>query len=792
MKRFGIVLCLLLTLVVAAPEIARFWDPELQAQQNPVIQMAVDTAVPDQDGVLTLYGAMPTGGSIGLPVAAGDLNGDGLADVAFSEMYANAGSSGRVNNGQVNIYLSDGNDSGIVDASTQPSPFFTVIGQRSGDLLGASTAISDVNGDGFADLLIAATGSSGSDGARTGCGAVYVFPGSKNFSTNADLQTPNNMPPPGVTAIYGPQAGCRLGIWIGVGDVDGDGIPDLLIGADQLNTSGGFHTGGAFIIFGSPSLPSVIDLASPPAGVRITTVIGANTEDHWGSCIYASDLNGDGIADLVISAALDRESANYVNPQDQTTGEGFNGAQDNGLRPNCGEVYVLYGEAAWPSQIDLRTPPSGSTHVIGANPFDFLGSQLFSADINGDGKPDLIIGAIQALAPDPVSTSLTTANPLDYTPPSTTGRTGAVYIVYGSAQLQGATIDMLNPSASGLQVAAIYGEENLDCAGDSVRAYDINNDGMAELFIGSPNNTFTVDGVQRVNAGDTKIIFGQPDFLPPVIKMYDPPSAPTIYRIAGAHGVAQGLDGGDQCSYRLTGADVDGDGYTDYIVNAMRGDGPNNSVMNAGQVYILSGRKLSQKLGIPITLPAPTLTRASLSSNGLVVSHAPAGQSGLTITVDGAGFGPNAVFTVNGTPVTFHATASGEVTINLDENLAVRNTAGQLSVQSQNTSPASALSNIVMAGTLTGPQISSASLKVKPSGVKAVLAVSGQGFAKKDTLSVTNSQGQAVSTKAVNLINTGTLQTKITGQTFTSGSVFKVRVLMPSGVMSNQVTVTLP
>src|SRR5580704_18454499 len=115
MKRFGIVLCLLLSLIIAAPEIARFWDPELQAQQNPAIQMAVDTAVPDQDGVLTLYGAMPTGGSIGLPVAAGDLNGDGLADVAFSEMYANAGSSGRVNNGQVNIYLSDGKDSGVVD-----------------------------------------------------------------------------------------------------------------------------------------------------------------------------------------------------------------------------------------------------------------------------------------------------------------------------------------------------------------------------------------------------------------------------------------------------------------------------------------------------------------------------------------------------------------------------------------------------------------------------------------------------------------------------------------------------
>src|SRR5260370_21674294 len=102
------------------------------ASNNPGIELAVDTAVPNQDGLLTLYGGMRLGGEIGLPVAAGDLNGDGRADVVFCEMYASAGPGQRTNNGQVNFYLSDGRDSGTVDAATQPSSISTLVGQSSG------------------------------------------------------------------------------------------------------------------------------------------------------------------------------------------------------------------------------------------------------------------------------------------------------------------------------------------------------------------------------------------------------------------------------------------------------------------------------------------------------------------------------------------------------------------------------------------------------------------------------------------------------------------------------------
>src|SRR5215467_12341124 len=99
------------------------------------IRLAVDTKDPNQDGLLVLYGAAHRGGDIGLPVAAGDINGDGRADVAFCEMYASS-PDGRLNSGQVNLYLSDGRDTGPVDAAKIPASNFSITGRSSGDLFG--------------------------------------------------------------------------------------------------------------------------------------------------------------------------------------------------------------------------------------------------------------------------------------------------------------------------------------------------------------------------------------------------------------------------------------------------------------------------------------------------------------------------------------------------------------------------------------------------------------------------------------------------------------------------------
>jgi hypothetical protein len=411
--------------------------------------------------------------------------------------------------------------------------------------------------------------------------------------------------------------------------------------------------------------------------------------------------------------------------------------------------------------------------VIGAHAGDFLGSQVHSGDINGDGSNDLVIGALQAEAPD------------------NQGKTGAVYVIYGSASLAGATIDLAVPDASGQHITTIYGEHALDCAGDSVRTYDINKDGLSDLFIGSPERTFAVGSEMREDAGVTEIIYGQRDFLPPVVKFYDPPAGLPIFRLAGARSE-------DEFSYRLTGADVDGDGYVDYIANAMHGDGFVNSKLNAGNVYIFSGKKLSAKLGMLPTQgpPAPALTSATLNAGGAVVQEAVAGQNGLSVIVNGTGFTADLQIVINGVtvlsrPLPGAPPGSPLKVVFLDENQSIKNSAGPLRVRVRNGNPPSELSNEVIAGTLVGPEIASIVVKRKSTGL-LVLKISGANFPSTGTVQVI-ANAAVLPLKSVSFAASDFIQVKIKASAApASNTILHVRVIAPGGVQSNDFTVSVP
>src|SRR5262245_18191318 len=100
--------------------------------QGGAIQRAVDTSNFNQDGLFVLFGGLRLQGEIGLPVAAGDINGDGRADVLFGGMYGSTFPF--TNNGAVNVYLSDGRDSGFVNQADNPPSIFRILGGGSGDL----------------------------------------------------------------------------------------------------------------------------------------------------------------------------------------------------------------------------------------------------------------------------------------------------------------------------------------------------------------------------------------------------------------------------------------------------------------------------------------------------------------------------------------------------------------------------------------------------------------------------------------------------------------------------------
>jgi hypothetical protein len=172
------------------------------------IELAVDTANFNQDGLLVLFGGLRMQGHVGLPVGSGDINGDGRSDVIICGMYGST--FPRENNGVVSFYLSDGRDSGFVDAAENPPSIFRLTGQRGGDLLGTSVSVNaDINGDGIKDVAMGALGwdspSGGVDNEAACC--LWLV----QLQSEADLSTGDGNPPPGhrdLRAQSGPVPEC--------------------------------------------------------------------------------------------------------------------------------------------------------------------------------------------------------------------------------------------------------------------------------------------------------------------------------------------------------------------------------------------------------------------------------------------------------------------------------------------------------------------------------------------------------------------------------------------------------
>jgi len=160
----------------------------------------------------------------------------------------------------------------------------------------------------------------------------------------------------------------RAGVSVSsAGDVDGDGLSDLLVGA-YYNYDGGDYAGKAYLILGSSlALASspVIDLSSADY-----SFVGENLGDVAGQSVSsAGDVDGDGLSDLLVGA--------YVN-------------DDSGT--DAGKTYLVLGSSLGSSPvIDLS---SADYSFVGENSYDNSGRSVSSAgDVDGDGLSDLLIGA---------------------------------------------------------------------------------------------------------------------------------------------------------------------------------------------------------------------------------------------------------------------------------------------------------------------------------------------------------------------------------------------------------------
>ncbi len=435
---------------------------------------------------------------------------------------------------------------GRVDLLTQAN--VRIDGAATNDFSGWSVAdVGDVNGDGRPDITIGAP--SAGNNARTDSGSTYVIYGQAT-PTTIDL---NALGTAGYR-IDGGATGDQSGVSVaGAGDVNGDGRPDIAIGAPSADNNNRPISGSTYVIYGSAA-PTTIDLnALGTAGYRID---GAATNDRSGSSVAgAGDVNGDGRADITIGAPF----------------------ADNNNRPSSGSTYVIYGSAA-PTTIDLNALGTAGYRIDGAATGDFSGYSVAGwGDTNGDGRADLVIGA-------PVSGNNNRAS------------SGSTYVIYGSAAPT--TIDL---NALGTAGYRIDGAATNDRSGSSVAgAGDLNGDGRPDITIGAPS----ADNNNRADSGSTYVIYGQ--------------ATPTTIDLNALGAAGYRIDGaatGDASGWSVAGVgDVNGDGRPDITIGAPSAG--NNARANSGSTYVIYGQ------AAPTTIDLNALGAAGYRIDGAATGDA--------------------------------------------------------------------------------------------------------------------------------------------------------------------------
>jgi len=452
---------------------------------------------------------------------------------------------------------------------------------------GADVTVTDVNGDGYEDLVV---------GVCRDSGMVIILWGNGSLTQNGTVDLASASPPY-VSRILGKPGDNAFWCSLSSGDFNMDGYGDIIIG----EKSGLSSRGIAYVIFGSASFPDTLDLASQPANV---VEIHGKARSLLGIGVCGCDLNGDGFDEIIVSApALDIDEVYAIhggtsfqrvydmsqvspgvtriidNNRDQHFGTSFgcgdfdgDGREDlligspggNIFDNYAGIVALLYGDSILPDTLDMGDPAYRKKVVLPQYAHGQLGYRVCVGDIDGDG---LLDGILSAYLGDPLGCT----------------DCGEVYVIYNMNEAP----DSFAVSSPSVPMTRLLGGGNaFELWGVDIHCAEVSGDNIDDVIIASSPKAYP-NAIEQV-----VIAYG--GTLPDSVFL-DTDS--TVTRIWGAaEGEVLGLG--------LSSGDFNLDGQADVVMGAMFADPLGRS--NAGEVYIVFG--IPDTAGSrPSTVPGLTL-----------------------------------------------------------------------------------------------------------------------------------------------------------------------------------------